>query len=131
VLLFLYGQSKLGPTSPVMGSSSSSRPSWTAVTIAVGTVNGVNVSAATDGSISMPLDILDAATDKPLAIVYDADGKVIDALQGTGASSLCFTNSVVEAPPVFTSDAHFSHALVILNGKCATTTDSWPTRSIG
>jgi hypothetical protein len=86
-------------------------------------VSGANVSAATDGSISMPLDILDAATDKPLAIVYDADGKVIDALQGTGASSLCFTNSVVEAPPVFTSDAHFSHSLVILNGKCATTTD--------
>ncbi|HEX4487959.1 MAG TPA: IPT/TIG domain-containing protein [Terriglobales bacterium] len=86
-------------------------------------VSGLNVSASGDGSISMPLDILDAATDKPLAVVYDADGKVIDALQGTGASSLCFTNAVVEAPPVFTSDAHFSHALVILNGNCATTTD--------
>lgn len=86
-------------------------------------VSGLNVSQAPGGGISMPLDILDAATDKPLAIVYDADGKVIEALKGTGSSSLCFDNAVVEAPPTFTTDGHFAHALVILNGDCAATAD--------
>lgn len=86
-------------------------------------VNGSNVVKDSDGNISMPLDILDTATDKPMAIVYDADGQVIDALNDASSSSLCFSNSVVEVPPTFTSDAHFAHSVVILNGKCAATSD--------
>src|ERR1700758_3533186 len=37
-------------------------------------VSGTNVAANPDRSISLPADILPSATDKPVAIVYDADG---------------------------------------------------------
>jgi hypothetical protein len=47
-------------------------------------VNGSNVYVNSDGTIAMPADILPGAIDKPLGIVYDADGKVTDALLGLG-----------------------------------------------
>lgn len=85
-------------------------------------VSSANVSALADGSFSLPADILDSATDKPLAIVYDFDGQVLEALVGEGASSSCFDNAVVEKGLTFDPDAHLTHALLILNGRCATTT---------
>lgn len=85
-------------------------------------VSSANVLALGDGSFSLPADILDSATDKPLAIVYDSDGQVLEALVGEGASSSCFDNAVVERGLTFDPDAHFTHALLILNGRCATTT---------
>jgi len=87
-------------------------------------VSGQNVIVNSDGTISMPADILPSAT-KPLAIVYDADGKVTDALlgQGAGGPDYCFTNAVYGGPDNLSPDAHIVHALVILNGNCATTSN--------
>src|SRR5262249_23262673 len=68
-------------------------------------------------------DILPSAVTKPIAIVYDADGKVTDALLGSGASTLCFSNAVFEQVDNFDDEAHLLHALVILNGICAQTSD--------
>src|SRR5262249_14834743 len=72
----------------------------------------------------MPADTLSTAVDKPVAIVYDMDGSVTDELLGMGASdaSLCSTNSVFGGPDNFGGDAHFLHALIVLNGNCAQTT---------
>ena len=85
-------------------------------------VNGSNVVVDTAGAITMPLDIQPTATGKPLAIVYDADGAVTDALLGAGAGSfsVCSTNSVFGGVDNFGLDGHFQHALVIINGNCAT-----------
>jgi hypothetical protein len=84
-------------------------------------VSGLNVYANADGTIAMPLDILPAATNQPVAIVYDSDGTVTDALLGTGAgtSGECFYNAVFGGVDNFGPDAHFLHALVVMNGNCA------------
>lgn len=84
-------------------------------------VSGANVTMLADGSVNLPADILPAATAKPVAIVYDADGAVTEALYGS--SSSCFTNAVFSLPPSMGTDAHFTHALIVLNGVCATTQD--------
>lgn len=84
-------------------------------------VSGSNVYRNPDGSLTMPADIMPTAVGKPVGIVYDADGSVIDALMGQGAgdSSECFENAVVGANDNFGAGANFLHALVILNGNCA------------
>ncbi len=91
-------------------------------------VNGTNVTPNSDGTVSLPLDIQPAAVTRPLAVVYDADGSVIDAFLGQGASdsSFCSTNSVLGGPDNFTVDAHLAHALIILNGNCAQTSAQLP-----
>ncbi len=89
-------------------------------------VSGANVTRA--GTVlSMPADIQPDAG-KPIAIVYDADGGVIDALLGTGASGAqhCVSNAVVGGPDRFTADGHIAHALLILNGNCAQTSSDLP-----
>src|SRR5262249_42168534 len=45
---------------------------------------------------------------------------------GAGDSSLCFTNAVFGGPDGFGTDGHFTHALVVLNGNCATTSSQLP-----
>src|SRR5581483_7764849 len=59
-------------------------------------VNGTNVVAAASG-LSMPADIQPGATSKPVAVVYDQDGSVINAIYGSGASSplSCQNNGVL------------------------------------
>jgi IPT/TIG domain len=90
-------------------------------------VNGTNVSAGS-GGIVMPTDIQPSAIDKPVAVVYDSDGAVIDALLGTGAGSTwaCFDNAVVSAIDNFSSDAHLTHAVVIINGNCVQSASQIP-----
>ena len=85
-------------------------------------VNGSNIS--TNGAL--PSDIQPTAIGKPLAIVFDNDGQVIDALMGGGASdpALCATNSVLGGIDNLNSAGNFSHALVIINGRCAQTSTS-------
>ncbi len=82
-------------------------------------VNATNVTRA-GGVITIPADIRPESS-KPLAIVYDQDGSVTDALLGGGASdpALCAANSVIGGADRFGSDAHIAHALVVLNGRCA------------
>jgi hypothetical protein len=89
-------------------------------------VSGVNVIFNSDRTITMPADIQPTATTNPVAIVYDADGAVTDALIGYGASTDCFTNAAFGGIDAFTTDGHFAHALVILDGRCATTSASLP-----
>ncbi len=83
-------------------------------------VSGENVYRNSDGSISMPADILPTATGTPVGIVYDVDGTVTDALlgQGAGDPSECFGNAVFGGLDNFGTDAYLLHALVVLNGNC-------------
>jgi hypothetical protein len=109
---------------------------WTAVeTAAVAAVRAGSLDEDVSGSnfvragdvLSVPADILPASA-KPLAIVYDADGHVIDALLGAGAgdAASCASNAVVGGPDRITGDAHYAHALLILNGNCAQTSADLP-----
>ncbi len=88
-------------------------------------VNGANVILNPDGTITMPADIQPTAT-APVGVVYDADGQVTDALIGKGASSDCFMNAAFGGVDAFTADGHFGHALVVVNGKCALSSNSLP-----
>jgi len=86
-------------------------------------VNGSNVVFIDYGQINMPADIQPTALAKPIAIVYDRDGKVTDALlgQGAGGADMCSSNAVYGGPDNYSADAHLAHALVVLNGNCAQT----------
>src|ERR1700675_2173636 len=55
-------------------------------------VSGTNVYRNSDGTITMPADILPSAIGTPVGVVYDVDGAVTSALlgQGAGDSSECF-----------------------------------------
>ncbi len=82
-------------------------------------VNGSNVGRV-GGILTLPADVqADAA--KPLAVIYDADGAVTEALLGTGASApgLCDQNAVYGAVDSFGVDASIVHAYIVLNGRCA------------
>lgn len=83
-------------------------------------VNGTNVFVS-GGQLSMPSDVQPTAMHRPLGVIYDSDGQVIEALLGTGAGSatFCETNAVVGGADAYTPDAHFAHALLVLNGNCA------------
>ena len=89
-------------------------------------VNGTNVILNSDLTITMPADVQSTATSKPLGVIYDADGKVTDALIGSGASADCFTNAAFGGVDAFASDGHFAHALVVLDGKCALRSSDLP-----
>jgi hypothetical protein len=90
-------------------------------------VSGANVSAS-GGAITLPTDILPSAKSFPVAIVYDADGAVTNALlgQGAGAAGSCFSNAAYGGADSFSTDGHLQHALVILNGICAQTSSQLP-----
>ena len=83
-------------------------------------VNGNNVYRNPDGTITMPADIMPAATSTPVGVVYDYDGSVTDAFlgQGAGDPSECFSNAVFGWIDNFATDAYFAHALVVINGNC-------------
>ena len=91
-------------------------------------VNASNVTGYPDGTYTVPADIQPTATDKPVAIVYDADGAVTNALlgQGAGGAADCFTNSVFGGPDAYSTDGKLVHALIVMNGVCAATTASLP-----
>jgi hypothetical protein len=89
-------------------------------------VSGANVTH-TGTVLTMPADIQPDSA-KPFAVVYDADGRVIDALLGAGASAsqYCSTNAVIGGPDRLTADAHIAHALLIVNGNCARASSDLP-----
>ncbi len=90
-------------------------------------VNGSNI-VVTNGVITAPADITSSATGTPVGIVYDYDGTVTDALLGQGAGDLedCFTNAVYGGPDNFSTGGNIAHALVVINGVCATTNAQLP-----
>jgi hypothetical protein len=91
-------------------------------------VNGGNIAAAVNGTITAPADVTSAATGAPVGIIYDYDGTVTDALLGQGAGELadCFTNAVFGGPDNFTTGGNIVHAFVVINGVCASTSAQLP-----
>ena len=84
-------------------------------------VSGSNI-AATNGQITQPADVTPVATIYPLAVIYDADGSVIDAIFGSGASqpTSCQNNGVWVWMDNINPDATVAHGVIVLNGLCAT-----------
>jgi len=82
-------------------------------------VSGLNVSKQS-GVMAWPADV--ESTAEPVAMVYDADGSVLNTLIGPGASdpSGCMTNAVRSLVDNFTATGNIAHAIIILNGLCAT-----------
>jgi hypothetical protein len=82
-------------------------------------VNGSNFYAGPNGLV-MPQDVQSAATGTPVGVIYDADGSVLDSLEGTGASDPvgCNGNAVTTVVDNFSKDATIAHALLIVNGLC-------------
>ena len=91
-------------------------------------VNGSNIQATVNGVITAPADITPTALGTPLGIVYDYDGTVTDAVLGQGAGGLgdCFTNAVYGGPDNFSQSGNIVHAVIIINGVCASTNNQLP-----
>ena len=86
-------------------------------------VSGQNVYLSSDGMV-WPPDVLSAnAAAVPIAVVYDTDGSVTEALLGAGASdpSGCAQNAVTESVDRFDPAGYILHAIVVLNGRCTGT----------
>ena len=85
-------------------------------------VNGTNTVAGAQGQFAQPSDVTPSATNYPLAVIYDADGAVIDTLFGAGTSdpTSCQNNGVLVEMDNLNTDATVAHAMILLNGRCAT-----------
>ncbi len=85
-------------------------------------VSGANVTNGSGGLVE-PADIQAADTSVPVAVVYDEDGSVIDALYGQGASDpkACPENAVMTFVDNFSTSGNIVHAVMLVNGLCATT----------
>jgi hypothetical protein len=77
------------------------------------------------GVITAPADLTPSATSFPVAVIFDADGSVIDAIFGaeTAEQSSCQNNGVFAWVDNVNPDATFAHAAIVLNGLCATSSD--------
>lgn len=84
-------------------------------------VNGANVLAGNQ-VFTAPSDVTPGATDYPLAVIFDADGSVINSLFGAGSSdpTSCQNNGVFPWLDNIQPDATIGHAVILLNGLCAT-----------
>ncbi len=83
-------------------------------------VNGSNILVDASGQIVEPADVNPTATNYPLAIIYDADGTVINALFGatTSQPDACQNNGVYVWMDNLNTDATIAHAVILLNGLC-------------
>ncbi len=84
-------------------------------------VTGAGITVAGETTPVLPVDV--QATNwqaKPIAVIYDTDGSVIDALLGAGGSdpSGCLQTGVVESVDSFGANSTIQHALLVLNGRC-------------
>lgn len=84
-------------------------------------VNGASVIAGNQ-VFAAPSDVTPTATNYPLAVIYDADGSVINSLFGAGASdpTSCQNNGVFTWLDNIRPDATIGHGVILLNGLCAT-----------
>ena len=83
-------------------------------------MNGQNVYLGNAGVV-FPADVTSSnAAAVPIAVIYDADGAVTDALLGAGASSPsgCRQNAVTESVDAFDPAGYILHAVIVLNGRC-------------
>jgi hypothetical protein len=85
-------------------------------------VSGANIAVNSAGTITAPSDVTPAATNYPLAVIYDSDGSVISAIFGatTSQPDACQNNGVYVWMDNLNPDATIAHAVIILNGLCAT-----------
>ncbi len=85
-------------------------------------VNAADIQVNSSSQIIAPADITPAATNYPIAVIFDADGSVINTIFGATASQpdACQNNGVYVWPDNFNTDATFAHGVIILNGLCAT-----------
>ncbi len=85
-------------------------------------VNGSNIVVNSAGAITAPANVTPAATNYPLAVIYDADGSVINAIFGAATSQpdACQNNGVYVWMDNLNPDASIAHAVIVLNGLCAT-----------
>lgn len=85
-------------------------------------VSGANILVNAAGQISAPSDITPSATNYPVAVIFDTDGSVIDGIFGTTTSDpiSCQENGVFVWADNINPDATFAHAVIIINGRCAT-----------
>jgi len=83
-------------------------------------VSGSNM-VAVSGAITQPADVTATATSYPVGVIFDADGSVIDAIFGTGASqpTSCQNNGVFVWMDGINPDASIAHGILLLNGLCA------------
>jgi hypothetical protein len=93
-------------------------------------VNGSNVLAG-NGFFAAPSDVTPSATTTPVAVIFDSDGAVIDALEGVGAStpSNCALNGPLVWIDNMNPNATFAHGVLVLNGRCATSANLLATMS--
>jgi hypothetical protein len=86
-------------------------------------VNGANIAVNATGQITAPADVTPSAVSYPLGVIYDADGSVIDDLFGatTSTPEACQDNGVYVWMDNLNPDTTIAHAIIILNGLCATT----------
>ena len=88
-------------------------------------VSGSNIQVNSNRQVVAPSDVTPAATNYPIAVIYDADGSVIDAIFGKGASqpTACQNNAVYVWLDAINTDATAAHGVILLNGLCATGSD--------
>lgn len=74
-------------------------------------------------SFAQPSDVAPSATAYPVALAFDADGSILDTLFGpyTSDPTNCQKNGVMAWVDAFHPDATITHAVIVLNGRCATT----------
>ncbi len=72
--------------------------------------------------IAQPVDVTPSATQYPVGVIFDEDGSVINAIFGPGASdpTSCEYNGVWFWIDNVNPDATIAHAILLLNGLCAT-----------
>lgn len=73
-------------------------------------------------TLASPADVAPSATNYPLAVIYDADGSIIENLFGGGASdpTSCQNNGVFAWLDNIRTNATIAHGVILLNGLCAT-----------
>ncbi len=90
-------------------------------------ISGTNFTVTNEqtsqlGVLIEPADITPSATSYPLGVIFDADGSIINALFGAGVSqqNSCQNNGVYVWIDNVNPDATIAHAIILLNGLCAT-----------
>ena len=130
-VVYYTDQGTLGPLSITQADQfvADAWAEWTSVPLASLSVDyGGRLSYdITGANFATAIDLL-PDSGKPVAIVYDADGSVIDNLLGQGAGSpdLCSTNGVYGQVDSISEDGHIAHAIVVVNGNCAVNLGNLP-----
>ncbi|HEX8813460.1 MAG TPA: IPT/TIG domain-containing protein, partial [Terracidiphilus sp.] len=91
-------------------------------------VNGSNTIGVIGGSFATtvfaaPADVTPSATGFPVAVIFDANGSILDTLFGQYASdpASCESNAATVWMDNLNTDATVAHAVMILNGRCTNT----------